>query len=73
MKLSKKERVVLLIMFVILLLVIIAVLLFVGRTYVKKEKIGFIITGSIDENGWNGMHYKGVSAACKELGVELLV
>lgn len=73
MKLNKKKRIVLLIVFVILLVVIIAVLLLVGKTYTKKEKIGFIITGFIDENGWNGMHYEGVSAACEELGVELLV
>ncbi len=73
MKLSRKKRTILLILLVILLIVIISVLLLVGKTNTKKEKIGFIITGAIDENGWNGMHYEGVSAACKELDVELLV
>ena len=73
MKLNKKKRVVLLIVFVILLVVIIAILLFMGKTDTKKEKIGFIITGAMDEKGWNRMHYEGVSAACEELGVGLLV
>ncbi|MGN0365540.1 MAG: BMP family ABC transporter substrate-binding protein [Suilimivivens sp.] len=73
MKLNRNKRIALLILFVILLAVIIAVLLLVGKTYVKKEKIGFIITGSSDETGWNGMHYGGALAASKELGVELLV
>ena len=73
MKLNKKERFVLLIIFVVLLVVLIAILLFMGNNYTKKEKIGFIITGFTDEKGWNGMHYEGVSTACKELGVELLV
>lgn len=73
MRLNKKRRIVLLIVFVILLATIIAVLLFEGKTYTRKEKIGFIITGSIDEIGWNGMHYEGACAASKELGVELLV
>ena len=73
MKIDKKKRIALLILFVILLLVIIAVLSLMGKEYTKKEKIGFIITGYADESGWNGMHYKGVSAACEELGVELLV
>ena len=73
MKLSRKKRTILLILLVILLIVIISVLLLVGKTHTKKEKIGFIITGAIDENGWNGMHYEGVSAACEELDVELLV
>lgn len=36
-------------------------------------KIGFIMSGSMTENGWNGMHYQGVKAACDKLGVQLLV
>ena len=73
MKLNKEKRIGLLILFIILLAVLIAVLLFMGKTFSKKEKIGFIMTGSIGEEGWNGMHYKGVSAACTDLDVELLV
>lgn len=73
MKLNNKKRAALLILFIILLAIIIAELLLMGKTFTKKEKIGFIITGSIDEGGWNGMHYEGASAACEEIGVELLV
>ena len=73
MKMNSKKRTALLILFVILLAVIVAVLLLMGKTHTKKEKIGFIITGSIDEGGWNGMHYNGASAACEELGAELIV
>lgn len=73
MKINSKKRTALLILFVILLVVIVAVLLLMGKTQTKKEKIGFIITGSIDEGGWNGMHYSGASAACEELGAELIV
>ena len=73
MKLSNKKRIALLVVFVSLLVILIAVLLFMGKTFSKKEKIGFIMTGSIGEEGWNGMHYKGVSAACDNLDVELLV
>lgn len=73
MKMNSKKRTALLILFVILLAVIVAVLLLMGKTQTKKEKIGFIITGSIDEGGWNGMHYSGASAACEELGAELIV
>lgn len=70
---GKKKRIVLLIVFVMLLAILITVLLFMGKTSSEKEKIGFIMTGSIGEEGWNGMHYKGVSAACDDLDVELLV
>ena len=73
MKLNKNKRLALLAMFVILIVILAAVLLFTGKTSSKKEKIGFIMTGSIGEEGWNGMHYEGVSAACINLEVELLV
>lgn len=73
MVLNKGKRRFLLIIIVLLTTVIISALLFVGRSHKKQEKIGFIITGSVDEKGWNGMHYEGVSAACKELGAELIV
>lgn len=43
----------------------------------KKEEdmvtVGFIMSGSITENGWNGMHYQGVRSACEKLGVQLLI
>ena len=73
MKLSKNKRIVLLVICFLLLAVIVAILLLMGKTADKKEKIGFIITGSIDEGGWNGMHYTGALEACKELDAELIV
>ena len=73
MKLSENKRSVLLVLCFLLLAAIIAILLLMGKTVDKKEKIGIIITGSIDEGGWNGMHYTGAAEACRELGVELIV
>lgn len=73
MKRNNKRSMVLLGIFILLLVTLIGILLFVGQKSSKKAKIGFIMTGSIDEEGWNGMHYQGVSAACKALDVELIV
>ena len=74
MKLNKEKRITLLVVLAILLIVLISSLLFIGKAHhSRKEKIGFIMTGSIGEEGWNGMHYKGVSEACNELDLELLV
>ena len=73
MVLNKRKRGFLLIIIVLLTAVIISALLFAGRSHKEREKIGFIITGSVDEKGWNGIHYEGVSAACKEVGAELIV
>jgi len=58
---------------VCVLVAIIAVILFFGREEKAGTKIGFIMTGSIEEQGWNGMHYNGVNSACRKLGTELVV
>ena len=73
MKISKQKRMALLVLLVALIVIMISVILFAGKTVSPKEKIGFVMTGSVNEEGWNGMHYKGVSEACKTLDVELLV
>lgn len=39
----------------------------------QKVKIGFILSGSVNETGWNGMHYNGAKIASEKLNVELLV
>ena len=54
-------------------LAIVAVILFVGKEEKNGTKIGFIMTGSSEEHGWNGMHYDGVKAACEKLGGKLLI
>ncbi len=43
----------------------------VEETYTAK--VGFILSGTTDETGWNGMHYKGIKEACDKLNAELLV
>lgn len=56
--------------------VLAAIILFItllGKTMGTRPKVGLILTGSVTDSGWNGQHYSGVSAACKELGTDLLV
>ena len=53
---------------------IVLVIVLTGRE--KQEdtvKIGFVMSGAMEETGWNGRHYAGVKAACDRFGVELLV
>lgn len=38
-----------------------------------ERKIGFVMTGSVDEQGWNGMNYDGIKAVCDDFGIELLI
>lgn len=44
-----------------------------GKREKQQEKVGLILTGSVTEEGWNGMNYEGIRAACEEAGMELLV
>lgn len=56
--------------------IVVAVFLLVmltGRELSSKPKIGFIMTGSVTDDGWNGQHYSGIVSACNTLGAELLV
>ena len=38
----------------------------------NENKVGFIITGDINEKGWNESHYRGIKQACDDLGFQLL-
>ena len=56
---------------VVLIFLVIA---FTGREGQKETiKIGFVMSGNMEEAGWNGMHYTGVKSASDKLGVTLLV
>lgn len=53
---------------------ILALILFLGKSGKQETlRVGFMMSGSIGETGWNSMHYQGVKQACEELGTELLV
>lgn len=63
----------LLVLAAVLLITIIVSIFTINTQKDSDVKIGLIITGSITDDGWNGMHYQGVSSACESLGVELIV
>ena len=53
---------------------IIAIIVITGNSGGEKTgKVGFIITGSIDESGWNRMHYSGLQKACEDLDIDLML
>ena len=73
MKNNKNKQYLLLIAAAVLL---IAIIVFIFTINIKEDsttKVGLIITGSVTDDGWNGMHYQGVKSACESLGVELIV
>ena len=72
-----KSKKILKISFLIVILVIAATMVgmfvFTGKNKEEKLKIGFVMSGSVDEQGWNGLHYQGIKEACDELDVELII
>lgn len=70
---SKVKQRILIISAVIILIGIIIVIVLLNQNKDDSVKIGYVMTGSIDEGGWNGMNYKGISAVCNEYDVELIV
>ena len=62
-------------MFFVAVLAVIVVLITTFGTENAEEKvtIGIIVPGSIDEVGWNRIHYEGVKQATDELGVNLVL
>lgn len=59
--------------FAVLLLLFFVIVMFENTQKEETVKIGFVMSGNKEENGWNGMHYQGIKAACDEYEVELLV
>lgn len=71
---TKKYRLVLLLAAVLVLALIFFMVIGFGKDGEKeKVKIGFVLSGGVTEEGWNGMHYRGIKEACDKAGVELMV
>ena len=56
---------------IVLILIVGSILWFGNSKKADKIKIGMVLPGSSKEDGWNGIHYRGVKEACEELGVNL--
>lgn len=73
MKNSRIRQRLLLVLMAGLLVVIAAVIIMTGQKKSEIPKVGLIITGTVSDSGWNGVHYQGVAYACDKLGAKLLV
>ena len=73
MKSNKLFQRILLVAIGVVLAILLIGILITGNKKEKAMKVGLIITGSVDEQGWNSAHYRGVRYACEKLGTELLV
>ena len=73
-KISKKGLIAIAAGAAMVVLMIVLMIVFVGREDGKDTvKIGFVMSGSVEEKGWNGMHYAGIKAACDRVDAGLLI
>jgi basic membrane protein A len=80
MKLSEEKRLekrqrhfVMGIALLVLLCIVVSVAEFHTAPKQSRPKIGMIMRGAKDEDGWNKVQYEGLNAAAKELGMDVIV
>lgn len=73
MKKSKLNGILLVLGAVVFCILLIILMTYGGKEETHTQVVGFIMSGSRDEEGWNGEHYRGLQSACENLGVKLLV
>ena len=57
----------------ILLCIVVSVVEFHTAPRMPRQKIGMIMRGAKDGDGWNKVQYQGLKAAAKELGMDVVV
>lgn len=57
----------------LILVVIILLIFYYGKEKKNTVTVGMVLSGSIDEPGWNSHHYEGLKSAIEGLDVELIV
>ncbi|MCF0222311.1 MAG: BMP family ABC transporter substrate-binding protein [Fibrobacter sp.] len=69
---NKKSIVVIFLLLVILAAIVVSIHS-LGGSAPKQEKavVGVIMPGSVSEEGWNSVHYKGIKEACDSLNAEV--
>lgn len=73
MKNKKNLKILLSMSGILVLILIVASIAFIGLEKKDRIRVGFVMTGSSDEHGWNRLHYEGIRDVCEELDAELIV
>ncbi len=73
MKNEKQWKTSLLIAGVLVLILIVVMIMTADFKKEDKVTVGFVMTGSTQEEGWNRLHYDGILGACTQLEADLLV
>jgi len=57
----------------LLVVIILLIVLYRGGERTTTQTVGIVLSGSAQENGWNGANYEGAKKASERMGVRLLV
>lgn len=63
----------LLVLGILVVILMLCMIFYPNSAREEKITVGFILSGSAEEEGWNGLHYQGIVSACEELQMELIV
>lgn len=70
---GRQRRFIMGLAFLILLCIGVSVMEFHTAPRQSRPKIGLIMRGAKDDDGWNKVQYEGLNAAAKELGMDVVV
>ncbi len=57
----------------LVLAALVLTLVLVGNRNSSEIRVGFVMTGSTDDIGWNGIHYTSAKTSCEKLGAKLMI
>lgn len=70
---NKKKGILMMAVIILFIMIGYFVSIVMEKKLEQKARIGLILSGAADEDGWNGMHYEGLKTACEKANVELLI
>lgn len=73
MKNKKMITSLLLVSAILLFLMIIVIIVMTGFKQEEKLVVGFVMTGTATEDGWNKLHYNGIKEACDSFDAKLIL
>lgn len=70
---NKKKKILIGAVIVLFAMTVYLIAAIIAKDSSHTLKVGLILSGAADENGWNGQHYEGLKSVCEEADVQLLV
>ncbi len=70
---NKRKSIMIVSLIILVGMIVYLIIATIEKNSEQKSKVGLILSGVTDEDGWNKMHYEGLKSVCEKSGVELFV